>query len=100
MCPTHIVTIHPNRLPPPPCYLQDGEELLVEIGQCLRQCRAERLDREATLFRLAIRVEGVYVPQFYDAPQGWVGCCSGLQAGCTWVPCMRGAGWQALQAAA
>lgn len=38
--------------------------------RCLRQCRAEGLDRESTLFRLATTVEGVYVPQFYDAPGG------------------------------
>ena len=50
--------------------LGDGEEALVEIGQCLRQCRAEGLDRDATLYRLATSVEGVYVPQFYDAPGG------------------------------
>ena len=43
--------------------LGDGEELLVEIGQCLQRCKAERLDREATLLRLATSVEGVYVPQ-------------------------------------
>ncbi len=46
-----------------------GEELLVEIGRCLEACRAERLDRRATLLRLAASVPGVYVPQFYAAPQ-------------------------------
>lgn len=50
--------------------LGDGEELLVEIGQCLRRCRAAGLDRDSTLFSLATQVEGVYVPQFYDAPGG------------------------------
>ena len=50
--------------------LGDGEELLVEIGQCLQRCRGEGLDREATLFALATTVPGVYVPQFYDAPEG------------------------------
>lgn len=50
--------------------LGDGEELLVEIGQCLRRCRADGLDRESTLHRLATEVEGVYVPQFYQAPDG------------------------------
>ncbi|PSC72413.1 Radical SAM domain [Micractinium conductrix] len=53
--------------------LGDGEELLVEIGQCLRRCRAAGLDRDSTLFSLATQVEGVYVPQFYDAPGGWGG---------------------------
>jgi hypothetical protein len=48
--------------------LGDGEELLPEIGQCLRACRAEGLSRDATLMRLATTVEGVYVPQFYEAP--------------------------------
>lgn len=42
----------------------------MEIGQCLRQCRAEGLDRDATLYRLATSVDGVYVPQFYEAPDG------------------------------
>ncbi len=44
--------------------------MVVTRRRCLRQCRAEGLDREATLFRLATTVEGVYVPQFYDAPGG------------------------------
>jgi radical SAM superfamily enzyme YgiQ (UPF0313 family) len=52
--------------------LGDGEEALVEIGDCLRQCRLEGLDREGTLFRLATTVDGVYVPQFYDPPKGCV----------------------------
>ena len=52
----------------------------MEIGQCLRACRAERLDREATLFRLATSVEGVYVPQFYQAPEG----CACAAACCRW----------------
>ena len=50
--------------------LGDGEEVLVESGQCLQRCRAEALDRDATLLRLATTVEGVYVPQFYEAPNG------------------------------
>ena len=41
-----------------------------EVGECLKQCRAERLDREGTLLRLATTVEGVYVPQFYESPAG------------------------------
>ena len=43
--------------------LGDGEELLPEIGRCLQKCKAEGLDREMTLFRLATTVDGVYVPQ-------------------------------------
>lgn len=53
--------------------LGDGEELLVEIGWCLKWCRAQQLDREETLFQLATTVDGVYVPQFYDAPEGFGG---------------------------
>jgi len=46
--------------------LGDGEELLPEIGHCLRRCKADRLNREDTLFRLATEVKGIYVPMFYD----------------------------------
>jgi radical SAM superfamily enzyme YgiQ (UPF0313 family) len=46
--------------------LGDGEELLPEIGHCLRRCKADRLNREDTLYRLATEVKGVYVPMFYD----------------------------------
>ncbi len=51
-----------------------------EVGQCLKQCRAEGLDREAVLFRLATTVEGVYVPQFYDSPAGCVGKSAAVAA--------------------
>lgn len=81
-------TPHPGSLVPAPAEpfsdffdfmaLGDGEELLVEIGQCLRRCRADRLDREATLHRLATEVEGVYVPQFYQPPDG----CGGAGGTC------------------
>ncbi|GIL66252.1 hypothetical protein Vafri_19868 [Volvox africanus] len=53
--------------------LGDGEEVLVEIGQCLKRCIADGLDRRSTLLRLATQVEGVYVPQFYEAPRGFGG---------------------------
>ncbi|PNW78808.1 hypothetical protein CHLRE_09g390801v5 [Chlamydomonas reinhardtii] len=53
--------------------LGDGEELLVEIGQCLKTCVADGLDRRSSLLRLAQQVEGVYVPQFYEAPPGFGG---------------------------
>ncbi|GLC42030.1 hypothetical protein PLESTB_001060800 [Pleodorina starrii] len=53
--------------------LGDGEEVLVEIGNCLKACAAEGLDRRSTLLRLAVSVEGVYVPQFYEAPEGFGG---------------------------
>ena len=41
----------------------------MEIGECLKACRAEGLDRAGVLLRLATSVEGVYVPQFYEAPE-------------------------------
>lgn len=53
--------------------LGDGEEVLVEIGECLKKCKKQGFDRETTLFKLATTVEGVYVPQFYDAPSGFGG---------------------------
>ncbi|GAB4820873.1 hypothetical protein N2152v2_007919 [Parachlorella kessleri] len=59
----------------------DGEEVLAEIGHCLKQCRAEGLDREAVLFRLATSVEGVYVPQFYEAPRGFGGAVFPVKEG-------------------
>lgn len=53
--------------------LGDGEELLVEIAECLRVCKRARLTRADSLLRLARDVEGVYVPQFYMAPEGMGG---------------------------
>lgn len=50
--------------------LGDGEELLVEIGACLRGCRSDGLSRDEALFRLATTVRGVYVPQFYEPAEG------------------------------
>jgi hypothetical protein len=44
--------------------------VLVEIGECLKRCKAEGLDREATLFTLATTVEGIYVPMFYERLEG------------------------------
>jgi radical SAM superfamily enzyme YgiQ (UPF0313 family) len=61
--------------------LGDGEELLVEIGQSLKRSRTAGLDRETTLFNLATEVEGVYVPQFYDAPAGWGGAVFPIKEG-------------------
>eukprot|EP01023_Acetabularia_acetabulum_P064377 TRINITY_DN8307_c0_g1_i6.p1 TRINITY_DN8307_c0_g1~~TRINITY_DN8307_c0_g1_i6.p1 ORF type:complete len:1053 (+),score=178.71 TRINITY_DN8307_c0_g1_i6:266-3160(+) len=53
--------------------LGDGEELLVEIGKCLETCKQQKLNRLDTLFQLATKVQGVYVPQFYDSPPGFGG---------------------------
>lgn len=53
--------------------LGDGEELLVEIGECLQRCKDEGLDREAVLLRLSTSVPGVYVPQFYSPVQEFGG---------------------------
>lgn len=61
--------------------LGDGEELLVDIGTCLKQCRSEGLNRDATLFRLATCVEGVYVPQFYDSLEGFGGAVFPVREG-------------------
>ena len=43
----------------------DGEEMMVEFLDVLRACKKEGLDRYETLMRLS-RVEGVYVPRFYE----------------------------------
>lgn len=61
--------------------LGDGEELLVEVARCLKECKALGLSRDATLFRLATTVPGVYVPQFYDAPNGWGGAVFPIREG-------------------
>lgn len=61
--------------------LGDGEELLVDIGTCLKMCKKDKLDREDTLFRLATEVKGVYVPQFYDAPPGFGGSVYPIKEG-------------------
>jgi radical SAM superfamily enzyme YgiQ (UPF0313 family) len=53
--------------------LGDGEELLVDIAECLRTCKRECLSRADSLLRLARTVPGVYVPQFYVAPKGMGG---------------------------
>ena len=53
--------------------LGDGEDVMVEIGECLKKTKAEGLNREETLFRLATEVEGIYAPRFYDSPKGWGG---------------------------
>lgn len=42
----------------------------MEIGQSLQRSRRLDADRLTTLYRLATEVPGVYVPQFYDAPEG------------------------------
>ncbi|HNT37426.1 MAG TPA: B12-binding domain-containing radical SAM protein, partial [bacterium] len=43
----------------------DGETAVVTLSETLLQCKADALDRKATLDRLA-RIPGVYVPQFYE----------------------------------
>jgi radical SAM superfamily enzyme YgiQ (UPF0313 family) len=53
--------------------LGDGEELLAEIAVCLQRCKSQGLDRDATLFQLATTVPGVYVPAYYEAPEGFGG---------------------------
>ena len=43
----------------------DGEEMMVEFMDALRECKKKALSREETLIRLA-QIEGVYVPRFYE----------------------------------
>ena len=61
--------------------LGDGEDVMVEIGDCLKKCKKERCNREETLFRLATEVEGIYAPRFYDAPPGWGGAVFPIREG-------------------
>ena len=59
----------------------DGEDIMPEIGECLKKCKREKLNREETLFRLATEVVGVYVPRFYDSPPGWGGAVFPIREG-------------------
>lgn len=43
----------------------DGEEMMVEFLDALKQCKAERLSKHDTLKRLS-HIEGIYVPCFYE----------------------------------
>ena len=61
--------------------LGDGEDVTPEIGECLKRCKRERLNREETLFRLATEVRGIYVPRFYDSPKGWGGAVYPIREG-------------------
>jgi len=45
--------------------LGEGEEVIMEIAQVLREKKKEGLPRRETLLRLA-RLEGIYVPSFYE----------------------------------
>ena len=45
--------------------LGDGEEEIVDVARCVRDARAEGLNREQILLRLA-QVESIYVPALYD----------------------------------
>lgn len=57
----------------------DGEELAVEATDKLTQLKAQGLDRETILQRLACAVPGIYVPRFYRfdyAPAGEGGTAS------------------------
>mmetsp|Transcript_11804 Transcript_11804/g.28601 ORF Transcript_11804/g.28601 Transcript_11804/m.28601 type:complete len:1155 (-) Transcript_11804:126-3590(-) len=59
----------------------DGEDIMPEIGECLKRCKREKLNREETLFRLATEVDGVYAPRFYDSPPGWGGAVFPIREG-------------------
>jgi len=61
--------------------LGDGEDVLPEIAESIKRSKREKLTREETLFRLAVDVEGVYVPRFYDAPPGWGGAVFPVREG-------------------
>ena len=61
--------------------LGDGEDIMPEIGECIKRCKREKLNREETLFRLAMEVVGVYVPRFYDSPPGWGGAVFPIREG-------------------
>ena len=43
----------------------DGEEMMVEFIECVRDCKQKGLSRPETLRALS-RIEGVYVPAFYE----------------------------------
>mmetsp|Transcript_7023 Transcript_7023/g.19819 ORF Transcript_7023/g.19819 Transcript_7023/m.19819 type:complete len:857 (-) Transcript_7023:56-2626(-) len=59
----------------------DGEDLLVEVGQCLQTCQADRLSRRGTMLRLAKEVKGVYVPQLYERLEGFGGAVYPIEEG-------------------
>ena len=61
--------------------LGDGEDVLPEIAESLKKSKRAKLTREETLYRLACDVEGVYAPQFYDAPRGWGGAVFPIREG-------------------
>tara|TARA_B100000683_G_scaffold153818_1_gene148701 strand:- start:2402 stop:5692 length:3291 start_codon:yes stop_codon:yes gene_type:complete len=61
--------------------LGDGEDVLPEIAESIKRSKREKLTREETLYRLAVDVEGVYVPRFYDAPPGWGGAVFPVREG-------------------
>ena len=44
----------------------DGEEMMLDVIACMRDCKQKGLSRADTLRALA-RIEGVYVPAFYQA---------------------------------
>lgn len=46
--------------------LGEGEEMLPEIVETFRRCKLRSLGREETLKEIA-KIDGVYVPSFYDA---------------------------------
>ena len=61
--------------------LGDGEDVLPEIAESIKRSKRAKLTREETLFRLAVDVEGVYVPRFYDSPPGWGGAVFPVREG-------------------
>lgn len=46
--------------------LGDGEEVVLEIAECIRNSKLDKRSRKETLEALA-QIQGVYIPQFYEA---------------------------------
>ncbi len=44
----------------------DGEDVMVQLHNVVRECKKAKASREECLYRLS-QLEGVYVPRFYDA---------------------------------
>ncbi|MDD3149457.1 MAG: TIGR03960 family B12-binding radical SAM protein [Candidatus Gastranaerophilales bacterium] len=47
----------------------DGEEVLIEILECIKTCKNAQLSKKETLIELA-KLKGIYVPQFYEVKDG------------------------------
>lgn len=59
--------------------LGDGEEAVLEIAECIRLAKEEKLPRAATLEKLA-QIQGVYIPAFYQPSYNEDGTIAEIQA--------------------